>query len=168
MGRAYKTSYAGPERFAAFGGTFCKIEQSAAPELYAMAQAFPKEFSRALRYAGYLLRGELKAALRGTGGVRASWPELSKMHRYRRMDLLKAGTWSGSRNLTMAEEVSPVRLYCTPNSMSFCLTASSSESVALAIFVGKSDVIASRICSRIAEALPSNKVSGTTSLMMFL
>ena len=97
MGRAYKTSYAGPERFTAFRGTFCKIEQSAAPELYAMAQAFPKEFSRALRFAGNLLRAELKAALRGTGGVRASWPELSKMHRYRRMDLLKAGTWSRGR-----------------------------------------------------------------------
>ena len=42
MGRAYKASYAGPERFTAFGGTFCKIERSAAPELYALAQAFPK------------------------------------------------------------------------------------------------------------------------------
>ena len=51
MGRAYKASYAGPERFTAFGGTFCKIERSAAPELYAMAQAFPKAFSRALRFA---------------------------------------------------------------------------------------------------------------------
>ena len=83
MGRAYKASYAGPEQFVAFGGgTFCKIERSAAPELYA------------LRHAGYLLRGELKSALRGTGGVRASWPELSKMHQYRRLDMLKAGTWS--------------------------------------------------------------------------
>ena len=90
MGRAYKASYAGPERFTAFGGTFCKIERSAAPELYAMAQAFPKEFSRALRFAGNLLRAELKAALRGSGGLRASWPELSRMHRYRRMDMLKA------------------------------------------------------------------------------
>ena len=85
MGRAYKASYAGPERFTAFGGTFCKIERSAAPELYALAQAFPKEFSRALRFAGNLLRAELKAALRGSGGLRASWPELSRMHRYRRM-----------------------------------------------------------------------------------
>ncbi|WP_302981741.1 hypothetical protein, partial [Bilophila wadsworthia] len=97
MGRAYKASYAGPERFTAFGGTFCKIERSAAPELYAMAQAFPKEFSRALRFAGNLLRAELKAALRGSGGLRASWPELSRMHRYRRMDMLKAGTWSRGR-----------------------------------------------------------------------
>ena len=68
----------------------------------------------------------------------------------------------------MAEDVSPVRLYCTPNSMSFCLTASSSASVALAMFVGKSEAIASRSCSRIAGALPSNKAIGTTSLMMFL
>ena len=68
MGRAYKTSYAGPERFTAFGGTFCKIERSAAPELYALALRFPEAFSRALRHAGYLLRGELKAALRGSGG----------------------------------------------------------------------------------------------------
>ena len=97
MGRAYKASYAGPERFTAFGGTFCKIERSAAPELYALAQAFPKEFSRALRFAGNLLRAELKAALRGSGGLRASWPELSRMHRYRRMDMLKAGTWSRGR-----------------------------------------------------------------------
>lgn len=97
MGRAYKASYAGPERFTAFGGTFCKIERSAAPELYAMAQAFPKEFSRALRFAGNLLRAELKAALRGSGGLRASWPELSRMHQYRRMDMLKAGTWSRGR-----------------------------------------------------------------------
>ena len=94
MGRAYKTSYAGPGRFTAFGGTFCKIERSAAPELYALALRFPEAFSRALRHAGYLLRGELKAALRGSGGLRASWPELSRMHQYRRMDMLKAGTWS--------------------------------------------------------------------------
>ena len=97
MGRAYKTSYAGPERFTAFGGTFCKIERSAAPELYALALRFPEAFSRALRHAGYLLRGELKAALRGSGGLRASWPELSRMHQYRRMDMLKAGTWSRGR-----------------------------------------------------------------------
>lgn len=64
----------GPERFTAFGGTFCKIERSAAPELYALALRFPEAFSRALRHAGYLLRGELKAALRGSGGLRASWP----------------------------------------------------------------------------------------------
>ena len=95
MGRAYRATYAGPERFSAFGGagTFCKIEQSAAPELYALAQQFPKEFSRSLRYAGNLLRAELKGALRGET-IRATWPELSKMHQYRRMDLLKAGTWS--------------------------------------------------------------------------
>lgn len=97
IGRAYKTSYAGPERFTAFGGTFCKIERSAAPELYALALRFPEAFSRALRHAGYLLRGELKAALRGSGGLRASWPELSRMHQYRRMDMLKAGTWSRGR-----------------------------------------------------------------------
>lgn len=91
MGRAYKASYAGPERFTAFGGTFCKIERSAAPELYAMAQAFPKEFSRALRFAGNLLRAELKAALRGSGGLRASWPELSRMHQYRAWTCSKPG-----------------------------------------------------------------------------
>ena len=97
MGRAHKANYAGPEAFAAFGGgTFCKIERSAAPELYALAQAFPKEFSRALRAAGNLLRAELKAALRGSGGLRDSWPELSRMHQYRRMDMLKAGTFDRS------------------------------------------------------------------------
>lgn len=78
MGRAYKTSYAGPERFTAFGGTFCKIERSAAPELYALALRFPEAFSRALRHAG------LPAARRAQGrparfrGLRASWPELSR------------------------------------------------------------------------------------------
>ena len=40
--------------------------------------------------------------------------------------------------------------------------------LALAMFVGKSEAIASRSCSRIAGALPSNKAIGTTSLMMFL
>ena len=119
MGRAYKTSYAGPERFTAFRGTFCKIEQSAAPELYAMAQAFPKEFSRALRFAGNLLRAELKAALRGTGGVRASW-RCCNLNNNGNASLAAANSnnttgnrnWNGSAGVADLS-ITPYIIYCT-------------------------------------------------------
>lgn len=81
------------EGFFDFGdqGTFFRVTESAAPELMALAEKFPRAFSRALKSLGYMLRGRLKDAMvkGGPSGVR--WPELSRMHLYRRMDLLRAG-----------------------------------------------------------------------------
>ena len=90
--RSFKP-YAGPESFTAFkgDGTLFKISESAAPELHALAKRFPEAFSKALKSLGWFIRGEMKTALVKGGPAGAQWPELSKMHIYRRLDLLKAG-----------------------------------------------------------------------------
>lgn len=94
MGRRFSgRRYDGPEDFRAFDGekTFFKVEESAAPELYALAQRFPEAFSRALKSVGNALRLELRTALSKGGPDGVRWPELSRMHVYRRMDMLRAG-----------------------------------------------------------------------------
>lgn len=81
------------EGFFDFGdqGTFFRVTESAAPELMALAEKFPRAFSRALKSVGYMLRGRLRDAMVKGGPDGARWPELSRMHIYRRMDLLRAG-----------------------------------------------------------------------------
>ncbi len=81
------------EGFFDFGdqGTFFRVTESTAPELYTLAAKFPRAFSRALKSAGFMLRGRLKDAMVKGGPDGARWPELSRMHIYRRMDLLRAG-----------------------------------------------------------------------------
>lgn len=82
------------ENFQGFDGerTFFRVEESAAPELYALAQRFPDAFSRALKSIGNVLRLELRSAMTKGGPDGARWPALSRMHLYRRMDLLRSGT----------------------------------------------------------------------------
>lgn len=94
MPRFFNRTYDGPEDFTSFGdsgGTLFKISRNAAPEIYALAQKFPQAFTSALKSLGWFIRGELKGALVKGGPKGVQWPELSKMHIYRRMDLLKAG-----------------------------------------------------------------------------
>ena len=94
MPRFQNKTYAGPEEFTGFGesgGTLFKVTKNAAPELYALATQFPAAFSSALKTVGFFVRGEMKSALRKGGPKGVEWPELSRMHVYRRMDLLKAG-----------------------------------------------------------------------------
>lgn len=88
----------GPERFTAFTGerTFLRVDESAYPRLMDLAERFPKEFSSALKGIGNEIRGELKYELRGVGPIAASWAPLSRMHMYRRMDMLKNG-WTYSQ-----------------------------------------------------------------------
>jgi hypothetical protein len=88
--------YTGPigaEDFTPFSGdsTFFKITRDATPELYALVEKFPAAFSSALKSFGWFIRGEMESALMQGGPKNATWPALSKMHVYRRMDLLKAG-----------------------------------------------------------------------------
>lgn len=99
MGRRFSgRRYDGPEDFRAFDGenTFFRVEESAAPELYALAQRFPEAFSRALKSVGNALRLELRTALSKGGPDGVRWPELSRMHVYRRMDMLRAGKKSNA------------------------------------------------------------------------
>lgn len=94
--------YDGPENFTAFSGekTFLRIDSSAYPELMQLAKDFPKEFSSALKGLGWELRDVLKRELKSPGPIVRGWPQRSRMHMYRRMDLLKAGelTESGWRH----------------------------------------------------------------------
>lgn len=92
-------------------GTFFKVEQSAAPDLYALAERFPKAFTRALKSVGNSLRGQMRAAMRNGGPVGYTWPKISQMHTYRRMDLLKAGgvgqdgQWTHGRRFALKARV---------------------------------------------------------------
>lgn len=94
-------------------GTFYKVLESAAPELYVMAQKFPKAFSRALKSAGYTLRTRLKRALGNSDDpIAAQWAERSRMHIYARMDLLKAGavekatgSWTHGRRFRLKRRI---------------------------------------------------------------
>lgn len=93
MGRRYASSYAGPENFTPFtgSGAFFRVTDTSAPELYALAKKFPAAFTKALKSMGWFIRGEMKSALRQGGPKGQTWQGLSRMHIYRRMDLLRAG-----------------------------------------------------------------------------
>lgn len=69
---------------------FSRWKNPPRPELYALAQRFPEAFSRALKSVGNALRLELRTAL-SKGGRMARAGRTSRMHVYRRMDMLRAG-----------------------------------------------------------------------------
>ncbi|WMW64396.1 hypothetical protein [Nitratidesulfovibrio liaohensis] len=79
-------------RSAVLAETLFRVDDEAAPYMAWLAKEFPKEFPRALRHAAYLLQQDLRRTLRQESSAPGtSWPELSRMHVFRRMDLLKAG-----------------------------------------------------------------------------
>lgn len=70
---------------------FSRWKNPPRPELYALAQRFPEAFSpgvekRRQRPAPGIADGLVKGRPDGT-----RWPDLSRMHVYRRMDMLRAG-----------------------------------------------------------------------------
>lgn len=93
MARNTFKRYAGPEQFTPLsGGTeIFSISEDAAPQLYALAQQFPKEVDKALKSLGFYIHGSMKAVMRAGGPAGSPWAKRSRMHVYRRMDLLKAG-----------------------------------------------------------------------------
>lgn len=81
-----------PEGFYSGTGTFFKIEQSAAPALYDLANTFPKAFSKALKSLGFSLKNLMQLGISTQGqSVGQQWAALSMMQKYRRMDVLKTG-----------------------------------------------------------------------------
>lgn len=80
-------------RFTALGGDtkLFKITEEASPEIFALAQLFPKAVWNALFMLGGHTRKRMRRAVNEGGTSAHRWLGLSDLHRYRRMDRLKAG-----------------------------------------------------------------------------
>lgn len=85
----WRTQPSGP---LAFGKTVSiQLDDEVGPYLQNLALQFPREFPRALRNAAWLLRQEILRAMERGSTPAGRLDPLSKMHMYRRMELLKMG-----------------------------------------------------------------------------
>lgn len=75
----------------AFTGDTVFIDDEAGPYLRSLAGRFPEEYPRALRNAAWELRHEILRAMRRGTTPDGKLDQISKMHMYHRMELLKQG-----------------------------------------------------------------------------
>lgn len=78
-----------------FGDTISvQFDDKVGPYLQELTASFPREFPRALLHASWVLRDEIRRAMRNGVTPDGQLDTISKMHMYRRMDLLKMGMGS--------------------------------------------------------------------------
>lgn len=65
-----------------------EMDDAAIKELRHLQSVFPKEMKRVMAALGWVMRGKMQAAIRGGGPKGHKWADLSRMQRYKRLDML--------------------------------------------------------------------------------
>ena len=64
------------------------MDDAVIQEFRHLQRVFPKEMQRVLSGLGWVMRGKIQGAIRGNGPRGHKWQTLSRMQRYRRLDML--------------------------------------------------------------------------------